>query len=122
MCQDTKSCGCLRKIASGEANFNKLYNTYKKSVSAKKLGFSLSKDEFIKITSEICFYCKTEPKQKVNRRFSNGTYIYNGIDRKDNSKGYTPKNAIPCCFICNRAKSEMSYKDFIKWIQAIKTR
>ncbi len=42
------------------------------------------------------------------------------IDRKDNLLGYSKENSLPCCFVCNRAKGNMSYKNFILWIKAIK--
>lgn len=115
----TKSCGCLRKIEKGEANFNKLYSGYKNSAQKRGLPFSLSKEEFRKIIGKNCFYCGIEPKQKLNRRFSNGEYLFNGIDRKNNLSGYTNKNSLPCCFICNRAKGDMSYKDFMKWTERL---
>ncbi|MFH2018621.1 MAG: hypothetical protein ABII98_01375, partial [bacterium] len=104
----TKSCGCLRKIEKGEANFNKLYSGYKNSAQKRGLAFLLSKDEFRKIIGENCSYCGIEPKQKLNRRFSNGEYLFNGIDRRDNLLGYTKKNSLPCCFVCNRAKGDMT--------------
>ena len=44
-------------------------------------------------------------------------YLHNGIDRIDNNIGYESKNVVSCCKICNYAKSNMNYKDFILWIQ-----
>jgi len=114
-----KSCGCLRKIKKGEANFNKLYSGYKKSAQARNFVFSLHKEDFRKIISKNCFYCGVEPLQILNRKFSNGEYLFNGIDRKNNLLGYTKENCLPCCFICNRAKGNMAYKDFILWIKRI---
>jgi len=35
------------------------------------------------------------------------------------NKNQTKENSVPCCFICNRAKGNMGYKDFILWIQTI---
>ena len=40
----------------------------------------------------------------------------------DNSKGYSLDNIVPCCKICNRAKSDLTYKDFIEWIRRLKNR
>ena len=120
--QDTKSCGCLRRIAKGEANFNKLYSNYKDTATRKGLKFSLTKEEFKSLTQENCHYCGSYPSQLKNRKYSNGAYLFNGIDRKDNAKGYILGNVLPCCFTCNRAKSDMSYEEFILWIKAIKTR
>lgn len=52
----------------------------------------------------------------------NGHFYFNGIDRVDNFKGYTLENSVPCCTICNRAKSNMLYDDFMSYIQRFKSR
>ena len=122
MCQDTKSCGCLRRIEAGEANFKRLHRGYKGSAKSKGISFDLSIEEFRSLVKQKCFYCNTEPLQQSNRKFSNGIYLFNGIDRIDNTKGYTKANTKPCCFICNRAKGNLPYKDFLLWIQRIKTK
>jgi len=45
-----------------------------------------------------------------------GHYKYNGIDRKINSRGYTPDNSLPCCRTCNFMKKDMDYQTFVDWI------
>jgi len=119
---NVKSCGCLRKIKKGEANLRKIYRGYKNEAKIKNILFNLSIEEFKKITSKKCFYCGIEPKQRSYRKFSNGIYLYNGIDRRNNLLGYTKENSLPCCFICNRAKGNMSYENFILWIKKIAKR
>lgn len=118
--EGTSSCGCNRKIKKGLANFNKLYKAYEKDANYRNNKFELSKEEFKKITSSNCFYCGQQPKQISYKKHSNGAYLYNGIDRKNNNLGYTKSNSVPCCFICNRAKGNMEYKEFKKWIRRIK--
>ena len=49
----------------------------------------------------------------------NGIYIYNGIDRIDNNKGYTIDNIVPCCHICNQAKSSFTLQEFQDWIEKV---
>jgi len=41
------------------------------------------------------------------------------IDRKDSSQGYTPENCHLVTLAVNRAKSEMSYNEFIEFCQAV---
>jgi len=71
---------------------------------AKKAGMSweLTLDQYVKIVTPCkCDYC-------------GGTLppVGAGIDRKDSSKGYTLKNVVPCCWECNRIKSDqLSYKE-----------
>jgi len=40
-------------------------------------------------------------------------YWYNGIDRKDNSKGYVIDNCVPCHVSINRMKMAMPYEEFV---------
>lgn len=47
------------------------------------------------------------------------TVKYNGVDRKDNSIGYTIDNCVTACKLCNYAKKAMSYDNFIDWLDRI---
>jgi len=33
--------------------------------------------------------------------------------------GYTSENVVPCCWICNNAKKNLSYDEFRKWITRV---
>lgn len=46
-------------------------------------------------------------------------YWYNGVDRVDNTKGYTLENCVTCCAEANYAKRALSYADFIKLCEDI---
>jgi len=76
-------------------------------------------EEFRKITQKDCYYCGEKPFGEAKHPAYNGNYIYNGIDRVNSTKGYINSNIVPCCKICNRAKSNMSYEDFLNWIKKI---
>ena len=39
-----------------------------------------------------------------------------GIDRKDNNKGYTNDNCVPCCGFCNKMKMDHSIDEFYSQI------
>lgn len=124
----TMSCGCynkeivstIRKKDRGVASFNALYANY--VMNAKKRGhvFELSKEQFKELTSSNCFYCGAIPQNGnyVNQQ-KNGNYIYNGIDRVDNNKGYIIDNVVSCCTICNKMKHALSQNYFIDHIQKI---
>ena len=130
---NTKSCGCLRKervgeinrlipkriLPVGEAAFNALIGRMK--YTAKKRGYlwDLTDDQVKQLTSQPCYYCGIEPFQQEAIRRRNGTYVYNGLDRVENHKGYTPENVIPCCGICNAAKSDRNLEQFEMWIRNI---
>lgn len=123
----TRSCGCLartlsreRKLAHpGIAAYNSVLNGYKYSAKKRGLSFELTSEEFREITSQPCHYCGIEPKQISKTRGRNGEYIYNGIDRVNNSIGYVISNVVPCCKRCNTAKREIAYDDFVTWIDRL---
>jgi len=113
----TKSCGCLGKFKEGEASFNQLFGQYKKHAEQRNLDFRLSKKEFRTLTQQNCFYCDSKPQGKCGTtKRNNGIYIYSGIDRVDNSKGYIIDNCVPCCKVCNYMKLTSSKDNFIEHI------
>lgn len=129
----SKSCGCLKseifsskpnwmganKLPHGEASMNAMINTYKRGAKERNLEFSLTRQEFRALTSSNCWYCGSPPASLWKQKRTNGPYLNNGIDRKDNNIGYTTENSVPCCTDCNFMKSSRSYEDFLKKIKEI---
>ncbi len=121
---DTKSCGCykrerslsINRLADGESAINAVYGHYKKGAVLRGLEFSLSKEEFCLMTQQVCHYCGVAPSNTRKTQRPTGVYIYNGIDRIDNTKGYVSGNMVSCCFKCNLSKKEMSYQQFLEWV------
>lgn len=122
----TQSCGCLKNEKSLErlkeyrkkrvenSSSNIVYRNYKRSADIKNVSFSLTKDQFMILTQLNCFYCGEKPQNVLNKHAS--TFIYNGIDRVDNSKGYENDNVVPCCKRCNLMKRDLELNEFIKHI------
>lgn len=128
---NTKSCGCLGKESKDKINkdlFNKrgsslykyLYTLHRGQAKYRDLEFTLSFEEFKDLISKNCHYCKEPPSNLCRVKRYYGELYYNGIDRKDNSKGYTAYNSLSCCFICNRAKNDMKYEDFLEYLKRFK--
>jgi hypothetical protein len=119
----TISCGCYHKEAislpNGEASFNRIYSEYKRRSKTKNVIFSISKKKFLEIITKNCFYCGSEPSNMQKNNYNTGDFIYNGIDRIDNNKGYTNDNVAPCCWKCNQAKHKMNIDEFYEWIDKI---
>ena len=119
-----KSCGCyrkermsnLRKKTFGEAAKNNLYPFYKNSAKRRNLIFELSRDEFNFLIQKDCDYCGSPPSNISKSGHDNGDFIYSGIDRMDNDVGYVLENCVPCCIICNRAKNNLSFDEFLVWM------
>lgn len=81
---------------------NGKYAFYKHSSKKRGLAFEVSLKDFGKITKLPCTYCGIMPNP------------FNGVDRKDNMKGYITENCVPCCKKCNFMKGNSSVEDFIK--------
>lgn len=120
---NTKSCGCYNREKMlkpyGEATKNIRYNDYKTRSIKKNIIFSLSKEKFFEIITDNCFYCGAEPLTIIKSKYNNGDFACNGIDRINNNEGYTDKNVVTCCKICNQAKSNMNINDFYIWVDKI---
>lgn len=77
------------------------------------------------MSQRSCFYCGLKSSNEKRDKKKNGKYIsdeiikYNGIDRIDNTKGYTKDNIVACCKHCNYAKRSMTTKEFLSFVKRI---
>lgn len=125
----TLSCGCLGKerrmnSITKEIGYSAkvaVFNRYRLAARRFNREFLLTFGEVVSITSSNCYYCGAKPLSSVLSHVKryNGDYLHNGIDRVDNSTGYTLDNCVPCCWKCNRMKSAMTHNEFILLIKAI---
>jgi hypothetical protein len=122
-----KSCGCLLAEIAGNLNrkppgvsaAHGVFCTYRKGASNRGYEFDLTEEEVLGLIKKPCSYCGKEPHNERKSRFRNGNFLYNGIDRIDNSRGYTKDNVVQCCRKCNEAKKAMSRNDFINWVISV---
>ncbi len=130
----TNSCGCYKKTLEyrtkirlnhgtrkepGMAALGNLYNKYKSRAKQRGYDFLLTIEIFKELTQKNCNYCGIEPSQIIQRSWLNGSYMFNGIDRVNNSIGYLEENVVPCCKHCNMAKYTMSEEEFKTWINRL---
>lgn len=124
---NTTACGCVRKenafrlkaynkLPDGEASFNSLYKALCIRAGKKQIELQISKEEFKILTKKNCYYCGVPPQQSHSNRIGSTQYVYNGLDRIDNSLGYTLNNVVPCCGRCNRMKGILTQDFFIKHV------
>lgn len=125
------SCGCFRKECArnkvdvllkgdyGQATFNETYLRYRQRARKSVFPFELTKEEFKAVQQQNCFYCGASPSQTNKSNYDNGDYVYNGIDRVDNSKGYVVGNCVPCCRRCNWAKGNGRVDEFAAWVRQV---
>ena len=123
-----KTCGCrtncLKRVRTSvpeeEARHNK-FAMYRYDASLRDLEWSITEELFNALSLSNCCICGVEPKQKHTLKRNNGEdcCLYNGIDRIDNSKGYTTDNVQTCCKRCNFAKHAMSVEEFHEWLDRL---
>ncbi len=121
------SCGCsatekLRAaimLPEGVAAMNQIIRRTKSNALERGYEYNLSREQLIELMGQDCHYCGAKPSNRSRHPEQNGEFIYNGIDRVDNSKGYDMSNVVPCCKHCNIAKRDRSASDFLKWIEQV---
>jgi hypothetical protein len=130
----TLSCGCYgrEKRLAGLMNWKfkrrqfldveilvvkDLYQRYKSGALRRKLEWGISLEQFKTLTSSPCYYTNKNPESI--HVYNQDSYLYNGIDRIDNTKGYVVDNCVPCCFAVNKAKGTLTEKDFLKLIKDV---
>lgn len=118
-CQRSQRMGQWNKKAFGTASAHVVYVSYVRAARDRGLAFELTKDELLAITKRNCYYCGTPPSQISRQKHANGAYIYNGVDRVDNTLGYTATNCVACCKYCNRMKMNSSLSEFLAQIWKI---
>jgi hypothetical protein len=115
-------CGCAQSAprggrAAGEASRKHVLTQYQRNAQYRDLPWELTDDDFDKLTSSDCHYCGLPPGRVFRSgAYIGGEFVYSGLDRLDNTAGYVPGNVVPCCWDCNRAKSDLSYDEFMTWL------
>jgi len=96
-----------------------VYGDYARSAGKRGIEFNITLAEATKMFKSDCYYCGAPPSMTKSRKTED--YLYNGIDRLDNEKVYTPTTTVPCCKTCNRIKHVLPEEDFIQHIRKIIT-
>jgi hypothetical protein len=117
------SCGCnkgkgrrgkhIPALQRAGSAFRKLLTRYKQAAKSRRLEWELSEKEFRVLTSSPCYFTGRLPTYE-SRAISGEVYLYNGIDRLDNTAGYTLKNCVPCHGKINNMKKTLPAEEFIQ--------
>jgi hypothetical protein len=115
---NTRSCGCIkderlraRKQPDAEIQRNAIWRYYRRNAKIRSVIWELTKEQFNSLIAQECKYCgHTGPTGFV------------GVDRVDNTLGYTFHNCVPCCRWCNWGKNERTLEEFRKWIEDLYAR
>lgn len=124
----TRSCCCFRKQQSEKRRkydpiISSAREVYNRSYSDMDCDF----ETFYKLSQQNCYYCDSQPTLIFNvgrRRSSNnqlkyGNFVYNGLDRLNNSIGHSIGNIVPCCWTCNYMKRTLTVEEFLTHISKI---
>jgi hypothetical protein len=121
--------------SAGYVSFYKLYYLCKKTAKDRDIPFFLTQEEHKILIVQNCRYCDAEPipfnayvekskKLQPNRKMSEDgisrSWINaNTVDRIDSEIGYTLKNCVPCCLMCNMMKNKYSLAAFVDRVTKI---
>jgi hypothetical protein len=111
------SCGCYRKNCQFKDNSGFIYVSrfYKKNAHDRGLIWELTDEQTDQLLQGNCFYCGKPPSRTSSNVRKD--YIWNGIDRVDNSRGYRPENCVTCCKSCNSKKSGFTIDKMIQCLE-----
>lgn len=110
----SKKCHAIgSRLASGQALRNEAVATYKRHAKSRGLVWELSEYQIDSLFAGNCYWCGQYPSNRRSRERSYGDFIYNGIDRVDNTKGYINGNVVSCCFVCNSMKRDFDKDTFL---------
>jgi hypothetical protein len=134
---NSTSCGCYGREKKtkppGIRSWVRLYDRCRNNANQRNITFSINFDQFINMATQDCKYCGSAPKRYSAYVKANGidlcdgnsviqatidrSWIFaNGIDRVNSDIGYRLDNCVPCCSICNAAKTDMTLVEFELWL------
>jgi hypothetical protein len=95
----------LKKTTRELNSLKSLFKRYKKDARERSyhVAFNLSFKQFCSLVLRPCGYCGTPPKQ-AHPSYTNTVLLYTGLDRTNNTLGYSITNVIPACKYCNGLK------------------
>lgn len=118
-----QSCGC--PIDPNYAKITSAKNIWRKGYSDGNITF----EQFLELSQHNCYYCNICPSNNSNSfrnrkdasqyAIDNGDFIYNGLDRINQTLPHNLDNVSPCCWPCNELKGKKSQQEFIEWIEKI---
>lgn len=79
-----------------QTTINAKYKELLRTAKRRQLEVNITFEQYAPLVQENnCFYCPNSLSK-----------LGSGLDRKDNSIGYTLENVVPCCRSCNRTKGD----------------
>lgn len=124
---NTMSCGCYqserkkaKRLPDNHGEVTAVMLGYQRHAASRGFDFLLTRADVNEIIRKNCHYCGAPPTNRMKTKNSILPFMYSGIDRVDSSKDYTRLNVVPCCSICNNAKSDLTIDQFHEWAIRLK--
>lgn len=120
----TQSCGCFKK-----EEIKRKFQKPIEDIAVKHILAACKRNHETTLTFEDvktliyseCYYCEQKPDVVGTiwkKAIDDGRSIKRiGIDRVDNSKSYSLDNVVPCCFVCNKIKRDLSVEKLVKILE-----
>jgi len=89
-----------------------IYRNYRRAAERRGHVFDLDFDTFCLFLEGQCHYCGSLPHRSIPSIKAHRDFKYNGVDRVENSKGYSPDNCVSCCDTCNTSKAALPLEHF----------
>ena len=87
----------------------KRWSRFKSEARRRGIPFSIDGDDHFFLTHRPCIYCGVRGTIKLRI----------GLDRLDSAQGYTQRNCVPACHLCNSMKGGMAVRDFLGHIRRV---
>lgn len=107
------------KINNELPAIKKSFRSLRGNAKSRGIPVEISLDYFIKLSSNNCYWCGSKPLSKKGLKDWHKNATINGIDRINNTLGYTIENCVACCYDCNRMKSNLTEVNFLEHIKKI---
>lgn len=102
----------MPNLGRHESALRSIRRSYKAAAKRRGIFWDLSDEQVWNLIVSKCYYCNSEPSNSEEHTGMK----YSGIDRIDSNLGYELTNCVPSCWICNRAKKDLSMKEFDLWV------
>lgn len=118
MCKPCSADICKKSLEKNKETHKKyqqspsfVYSQLKYQAKKRGITFEISREYYEeKLAHKPCFYCGSKKTK-------------HWVDRADNDHGigYTEKNTVPCCELCNKMKAHRSHEVFIRHCSRVAT-
>lgn len=125
----TKNCRKCADVKTGKASRSSSIweSVFKRRISYRctdrNIECTINVDDFKEIVEKPCYYCGKDPENifsyKKTKRSDGEEIKFNGVDRLNSKLGYTKKNSVSCCYVCNIMKNILTNDDFLSQVEKI---